>query len=337
MNFNLKKDFEILETDLLTHDSFHNEYVVNTKINSSQDCQLPILAFNAFLKFREELACRKDVKYTASRLGGNVNQYFLLLSPGIKCKEIFYKKILGNDLDNTYLLETEDLENIVNKYKENPTPPNFYLDNGKIIFEYDILSKTTVLELRNLFDKFITDFNIELPNITEEQIISLDYMLRFKDKSLSLNIYLKCLDACHCLNRLLNDESSMNYFKKSLKDFNSNYLSEKKHLILSFAKKCGFLEVELKDSFSNSKHYMSIFKKDDVFKNELNELFIRYELNKNTFINSFFDIKNCKLLSIVPKYISLFPIRKVIGIERLVEYHLDDYLLKSEFELNQKD
>jgi len=337
MNFIFKKDFEILETDLLTFDSIHKEYSL---FNEDVDLPHPYLAFKAFLLFREELACSENnMKYSSSGLGGNLKQYFLLLSSGIKCKEIFYKKIKENYPDEICFMKNEDLENILINNKKNQISPHFYLDNGNIIFEYDILSKITVLELRNLFDKFIVDSNIELPNISEKQIISSDYMLKFKGKSLSLDMYLKCLDACYFLNKLLNDKNLEKSLEKSLedleisfKDFKRNYLSEEKYLVLSYAKECGLSEIELEDSYSI---FLSIFKRDKVFKNKLDELSLSYESSKDTILNSFFDqFKYAKLLSIIPKYISIIPLRLIIGYKNLCGSHFGDYVMRSNVEMH---
>jgi hypothetical protein len=292
----------------------------------------------SFDRFRLELCCRPDNLHTQSGMGGNIRQLFYLLKMDVLLES-----------DHSYVQKTiekyKDTDSLTTELRkardENHLTPEFIVRNNKLYLKFGTTSdKITVKDLRLLFDAFFINNKIDLPEITQEQIIDIEYMQQFKGVSINLDAFIRCIEECNKLKSCLE-------VNKPIKDSIKSKLSlDKRCFILNFLKNYNLTfyinsekqyDIVLK-LFDNDRDCLKQFKDDETYSKVLQlldnnityhkqyeDMCHSYEVMCNSLIG--YREKEClTIINMMPSFISIVPCRTIIGIQNLVYYNLDDYL-----------
>lgn len=247
---------------------------------------------------REDFASREDNVNTNSGAGGDLNKFLFVLFNNIK------------------LVKTK-----------NNIKPKFVMDDSGVQLKYYPYStKLTVKDLRDQFDIFYNSLiedvtsKTNIPSsITKDDVVNYEYMSQFKGRSFYIDTFLQALNKTERLAVLLNDTVAL---RKTLA---KRFLGERKVLISHFARD-NDLYVNLEEDYSE---LIEIIERYDVYAAKLKDIRDREEAA----INAVFGYEErtiVKFLGSVPVFLIVIPFRHFVGIDKMIQYNLDDYLRASE-------
>jgi len=177
--------------------------------------------------------------------------------------------------------------------------------------------KTNVSNLRIKFNQFITENNIPLKDISEQQFINLDYMNQFRGKSFKVDCLLNCIEYTYNLKKLLIQSLPLK------KEINTTFINEKNSLLIAFAN-----EHNLTLPLENRKVYyesIAVLERHKDWSDKLKEIDNRQKAIQDSCINASI-AKFTNFLNSMPKYMTHIPIRLILGIEFILAHSLDEIL-----------
>jgi len=292
----------------------------------------------SFERLKLELTFRSDNHYTQSGMGGNISQFFHLLKMDVVLES-----------DHSYIQKT------INKYKDtdsnsvelrkvhdkNHLMPEFIVSNNKLYLKYyKVDDKITVKDLRLLLDDFFIKNKIDFPEITQDQIIDIDYMQQFKGISLNMDSFIRCIEECNKLKSFLE-------FNKPVKDaIMKKLLLDKKAFILNFIKNYNltfYINSEKQYNFvlkmfDQDQDYLRQFKDDEIYSKVFqlinnNSVYIKqykamchsYDVMCDSLLG-YREKESLTIINSMPSFISILPCRTIIGLEYAIDYTLDEYI-----------
>ncbi len=264
-------------------------------LDDIKKADVPVSIEEAWCKLLEELPMRPSNPHTTSGKRGDIKLFMYLLMHDAQLQKI-------KQQSNTPILV-----------------PYFHMYNGQLLLarDYDT-HDISVGDLRDILDDFIKNSDNATPlDITEEQSIDLNYMKEYKNRSLNLNLYYKCLEHAYKLRDALNSQSNIR------KLIDERFNIETQSLVYDFLIKEGIgvgtsnsdEDSRVLDMISLHPHYSTQL--DDIRKRNTSVLDALMGYEEKKLMN---------FLGSAPRFLVTLPLRLVIQIDMLVRYELDLHL-----------
>lgn len=247
-----------------------------------------------FHQFKLELAMRHDNFYVGTEMGGNPSQFYYFLSHAIKVKE--------------------SLESVINVSQE---------DNN-VVFELPTKVKFNLKDIRLAFNKFwetCPDKN----EFTQEHLTDTSFISNLNHPySADVHLLLYGLNIANDLVKWLDREAEIG---DQIKAFFTKEFDDIKYKFLDEMQLPGDYFVKLKE-LKKTKNYthdpmMEVLHKHPVWGKRWDEVEKRQKLIIDNLLSQE-DLDKLSKISALPSYITLFIMRSVITIDRLVKHSLDE-------------
>jgi hypothetical protein len=253
------------------------------------------------------LTSRKDNSYLFSGIGGDNSLYFWLIKNRMKIVMV----------DDFAVDEVIDANTVLGHYKdkEELSSPTFAYENSKYVLKYDKhCANISVLGLRNKLNEFITSNNIVVDQVSDQQLVNLDYLNQFKGTTLEVDSFMCCVNICHLINqKLVNLELLFDQLTKAIND-------DKNAIIKDFTSRFTFI-----DSDEDHQSLMQMINSNKEFEPHMCDIDHRLtNITQNIFgyeMKKYFDVLNS-----MPQHTIIIPMRLIIGIQYLVKFSIDTYL-----------